>query len=658
MAKVKAAKDGNTRSAYLAPVAACCTAYPVAMVTNLAWGGDAVPEMLLAAGSVVLTGMAHHTWHKRHRQTRLHATVFTGAVSSWVSLATAVGPYGSGMLNAWGLGSLFLVSSWWLRITGFAVPHDNDKAASADTGMGLIGKGVEAIKGSRAKTVVTEEGQVTARVQLKQPSTSDDVQVEKARIASNLRVGTEQVTVRRVPGRADQADITVSAASHLDTRVAWGGPSQRGGSVADSPLVYGMRSDGRPVGLWVCGAHGTATSEPRALGHLLCTGSPSSGKTETVRALIMLGRWREDFVPVVADPDKFGQGFGDIADALGLAAVDRDQCRRMARNLPDAINYRAGLLGSLERSDGGTGYKQWEPECWTRHRIPLVFVDFEEATTTLGGENDDFDRTVRTARSTGIMIVASLQSAHGSNMERKTRGLFTQDITHGCMEQYDVKFSLNPNTILAGADPTKWGANFPGAHYAELIGIPPEEWSTDARTFDIPVETLREELNASRDAGIWAVLDPGTKARLGAGIPSLTDQAVTALLPPVADGGADAPKAPGLLKETEAGFVDISQELPPLHRVGGLPQAPKAAQMSTEDAREALAMKIEELAAGGATEVGATDFKEWVADIGRGRTWVYAELERLQSAGVLEPGDGRALYRIKTAPKALNGFRR
>jgi hypothetical protein len=657
--KVKTTKDGNGRSAYLSPVVACCAAYPVAMATNLAWGGNGVADMVIAAGSVTLTGLTHHTWHKRHRQTRLHATVFTGTVSGWVSLATVVGPYGSGMLNAWGLGSLFLVASWWLRITGFAVPHDNDRAASADDGMGLLAKGVEAVKGSRAKSVKVEEGQVTARVQLKQPNTSDDVQQEKSRIASNARVGTDQVAVRRVPGRADQADIVITASAQLDTRVTWGGPSQRGGSVADSPLVYGMRADGRPVGMWVCGAHGTATSEPRALGHALFTGMPNSGKTQSLRTLIMLGRWRRDFVPVVADPDKFAQGFGDIADTLALAATDRVQSRQMVRNLVDAINYRADLLGNLVRADGGTGYKMWVPECWELHGIPLLMVDFEEATTTLGGDNDDFDRAVRTARSTGIWIVASLQSAHGSNMERKSRGMFAQAVTHGCKEMYDAKFSLNPATLDAGADPTKWEANYPGSHYAELIGIPPEEWSTDARTFDISDAQLRAELDASRDAGLWAELDPGTKMRLGAGIPSLTDHAITARIPMVPidmPDPEDEHDGPELIKETEDGPVDISQPLPPARTLGNLPQAAPMERISAEDAREALSMKIEELAADGFTEVRPPDFRDWVAEVGRSRQWVNGELKRLADAGVLEPGDGKALYRIRGRQGSVNGF--
>jgi hypothetical protein len=655
--KVKATKDGNNRSAYLAPVVACCAAYPVAMVTNFVWGGNTVVDTIIGAGAVCLTGLTHHTWHKRHRQTRLHATVFTGAVAGWVSMATATGPYSPGMLDAWGLGTLFLISSWWLRITGFAVPHENDRAASADDGMGRIAKGIDAIKGSRAKTVTVEEDQVTARVQLNRPKTVGDVQLEKTRIASNARVGTEQVAVRRVPGREDQADIVITAASQLDKRVTWAGPSQRGGSVADSPLVYGMRTDNRPVGLWVCGSPGSKASEPRATGHILLTGAPNAGKTQTMRIIIMLGRWRSDFVPVVANPNKFYQDFGDIADTLGLAAVDKAQCRRMAKNLVDAIGYRSDLLGSL-------GYKQWVPECWTKHRIPLVVVDFEEATTTLDGENPAFDEAVRTGRSSGLVVVASLQSAHGSNLERKSRGLLTQSITHGCSEMYDAKFSMNPKTLESGADPTQWKANYPGMHYAELIGIPSEEWPIAARTFDVSDAEIRAELDASRDAGMWAEMDPGTKMRLGAGIPSLTDQAITARLPLVpvdmpdgTDEDADEEtQGPELVKETEDGPVDITQELPPVRAIGNLPQAAPEEVVGADEAREALAMKIEEMAADGVLEVRGSDFKDWVAEIGKGRTWVYDELKRLLETGVLEEGDGKALYRIRTQLRSVNGY--
>jgi hypothetical protein len=633
-----------------APWLTCAAAMPVALVTHAAWGGDPVMQELLAGSGVVLTGWTWHTWSRRHEHTRALATLIAGAATGWTALATALPPWTPGMAESWFLGTTLLSVMWNTRHLAHKPAAESDRTSAREDGLTEAVGG--SLKGSKVRNIKAKLGRVEADIQLSPGETVDGVQMDRGRIASVAKVGTEEVSVIGEKGRADRLKLVFQANSTLEQAVRWKGPSAPGKSIADAPLRIGERADGSPLELWIVGKDDD--ENPRSLPHTLVTGMTGSGKTETVKTAIIDMRSRTDVVPVVGDPAKFAQSFGEIADMLGIAAVNKQQCAQLIRNLPGTIAYRAELLGNLVRSDGGIGYPQWEPECWTEHGIPLVFIDIEEATDMV---DEDMDEPLRKARSVGLPLSVSLQVAVYRNLARETRGQFANALAHGCKEDQDARFALSSATREAGADPTKWGADSPGSLYAELIGTPVEKWPVEARNYRLTREEKQAEKEASR--ATWATLDPGTAMVLGRGIP-VPDAKITAMLPPVpagvpataypagmamlhslAGGTTEEPEAPAadLTRiSTDEGDMDITQKLaPPTGSPVGLRSTPRKS-MSTEDARALVEQRIDVLEASGRMEVGYADLADLTELTGRRRNWVYDELHRLVESGRLREG--------------------
>ena len=506
-----------------------------------------------------------------------------------------------------------------------------------------------------------------ADVQLKPGETADGAEQERGRIASLAQVGVDQVTV--TPDRARADKVRLAFQDRPDQRAAVRGftPGVLGRSVADAPLVIGQRVDGVDLAVWMTGDE--SMDNPRVLGHTLCTGMTGAGKTETLNTLIIRIRETRDMVPVVADPAKFDQSFGTIADALEIAAKGRQQTMALVRNLPAVITYRSELLGTLERSDGTRGYSQWVPECWTLHGIPAVFVDIEEATDVLGTVDEEFDDAIRKARSVGVHLCASLQTAIHSNMERKTRGQFSNTLCHGVKEDYDAKFSLNPNTLAAGADPVRWQNSYPGSLYGELVGVPPEEWSIAARTYGLERSEKRALLEESRPT--WAHLDPGTAMRLGNGI-VVPDAKVTAGLPGIVDDALeqDEREESVYTEDTEQDGeldlarvridgedIDVTAPIPAPDRSGpaiALGVAP-VAEPDFEGTYRKIKMRLAKLESEGSEHITYQDISDIQVESGVSRGWMYKALQRLEENGrlVSEVGRGKPPYRI--VARELNG---
>ena len=329
---------------YLIMPLICAFSMPVALLAHWRWGNDPAMTTAMGISAAGVTVYTYITWSRRHEHTRNTATLATGSVSGWIVFAAAGDPLAPGMVNSWALGGLVLSVIWDVRYASLSVPHETDKSAGEpDTLMSKI----QSLSGARTKKVKESDGRLDAKVQLKPgESTVSDVQADKDRIASAVGMGSDQVTVTPVRGRADQVRLSFQITEGLRDAVKWTGLSAPGTSVADSPLMFGERANGNSLGIWVCGKEDETS--PRPLSHGLCTGQTGSGKTETLVTIILEGRSRIDFVPIVGDPAKFAQGFGAIADCLEIAAKTKAEVNQLIRNIPEAIVYRSGLLGSLE----------------------------------------------------------------------------------------------------------------------------------------------------------------------------------------------------------------------------------------------------------------------------------------------------------------------
>lgn len=650
---------GSRLMPYLVAPLISIVVMPVALLAHWQWGSDRAMIAAMAVGATCLVGSTYVMWKRRHEHTRNSATVFAGAVLGWLVFAVATDPLSHVMIQSWLLGGIFISVLWGIRHASLSPHHEEDRPGS--TARDSLMEKISSLKGGKLKKIDEKPGRVAAKIQLPQgEATSNDVQHDRARIASAVGMGEDEVTVTGVPGRADQVTVAFQLAESQKKPVKWEGPSAPGESIAAGPLVFGRRNSGEDMGIWLVGQDDP--DDPRPLPHTLVTGVNGSGKTETWKTIIADMRWRNDIVPVVAGPSgKAQQDFGPLAFALGLFVTGTEDVEQFMRNVLDAVEYRQELFGSLTRSDGTEGYSQWEPEVYTLHGIPLVSVDIEEAADFLSGA-DDFDESIRKARSAGIALTASMQTAIHSNIERKTRGQFTNSLCHGCVEQYDARFSLSSGTLEKGADPTKWRNNYPGSLYGELVGTNQDEWADDGRAFYLSRDQLRAELEASRDAGVWAELDAGTFQIFANGLKKVTGAAVPAGMPPFVpedqEQSEEDPTGDLTRVSVDDEEVDATVAIPrPKYDAAFLLKPVTGRRMSTEQARTLLEAKIDELEATGQTEIKISDLADFPEPPeGRSRAWIYGELDRLATAGRLTKNDkGKPPYYIRA--RVSNGHR-
>lgn len=658
---------GDRVMPYLVPVSLCVSAMPVSLLAHWRWGDSPLMVSLMSLAGAGLALFTYGTWGIRRGTTRMTATAFVLAVSLWITFATATDPLSQPMLNAWIFGTVVLSVAWGLRHGALSRHHEED------TGTGQRDTFLERLGGMfvdlREKKVTDHGNRMTAEYEIKPgAATVDDVQAEIKRVASALEVDPSAVTITQA--KPNHVLFSVQPGDPLGSGpIPWPGPSAPGRSVADAPLRFGWRMNDTPVGLWVCGDE----RKDRQLSHCLDVGMTGAGKSETLSTIIIEGRSRTDFVPVVADPRKFDQAYGDIADTFAISAKTEEQTLRLISNFPATVQYRATLLGNLIRSDGGRGYKQWEPECYTLHGVPLVFLVVDEAAAVIA-RNDDFNDGVRAFRSLGVFLVAGLQTAIGSDIDRKIRDQFGQALAHGCKSSLDAGFVLTDKTLSAGADPTKWQANKAGAFFAELTGVPDDQWHLECRAFltDHPDDrqVKRRALEASRPT--WAMLDEGTAYHLGNGLVTPGDALpVAGPVTPV-----NRPVTPGVTKiEMEEAPVneylnDLSPEYAHADITQSIPRNPAVTDeqfetdapdepVSPEEAREAFELRLEVLASETDT-VKLADFSDTLRDIGRSAAWGYKQLTRLEKQGLIKSDPkGSRTYKIVTGnqarPVSFNG---
>jgi hypothetical protein len=592
----------------------------------LAWQASSpVMTIVVTLCAALLTWITHTTWDRRHEHTRNVATVITAGFTGWLVACTASSPDNRPMLTTWVVMWVMLSLIWNIRHAGINTSNKHDQPSSKAES---VWAPIRGLKKSRTKHVeTTKDGAV--RIVVQHPpgqTTTDDVRSQRKNVAGRLGVDESAVSVGGVFGRADQSLVTVRPDNPTGRVVRWTGPSAPGKSISDAPVRLGVRADSKPLAFWLTGDDDTSRPAP----HTLWTGMTGSGKTEAFCTAVLEMRSRIDCVPVVADPVKFMLSFGDIADAFAIAADGPDQTAQLIRNLPETLRYRAWLLGKL-------GYKQWVPECYTKHGIPVVPVHIEEAAQALAS-NDDFKMSIQTARALGMPLSASMQVAVFRSMPREARAQFGNSIAFGVREMQDARFALTDGTLAAGADPTKWANNHPGRCYAELVGTPEEQWAEECRVFKVTLAEKRATLEATRPH--WAQIDPGTAMRLSAGI----DRPDASVLAGIGTSGDYADPVP----------FDEEEDTEPVRLGKTIIDLSTEGKPSKDDAREMIGAKIDELEMRGARTISITDFNDVIPLLGRHRTWVYFELDRQAASGRLERVEGdRREYVIR--PRGGNG---
>lgn len=640
---------GEKAAPYVAPWLLTLAAFPVAVAIHFTVGGDGRWMAVLGGLFVSMTYGTWRTWRLRKHETRVTATLSVGAALGWIAFAGSGVPWTGDMVKAYVIGGVSLSSFWMIRHAGVIGGHDRDR--SEDSSGTWLGKKIGAFKNAKVAPgdVSVSPDELRIRHHLDAPTTVGDAQRTREQVAAVAGVDKDQVKVLRVPGREDIADVVLTRRADTSRPVAYRGPSAPGQSCAAAPLYLGRRTDGSDINWWTAGS--SDPERPRPVSHSKTTGVTGSGKTETICTAILDMRWRTDIVPVVGDPAKFRQSFGDIEEVLGLAAVNAEQCKQLLVNLAGpVIQYRSDLLGTLERSDGGIGYKQWEPECHTLHGVPFLFVNMEEAADFLMEMDEEVYEAVRKLRSLGVKLNISMQTMPHDDIPRKIRGQFVESLAHGQNEYQDAKYALSNESLEAGADPTKWRNDAPGSLYAEVTGTDKVHWPTDGRAVYMTPAEKQFSIEGSRQ--FWAEMDEGTYERLAYGIDPrfmpveeddtelegeyLDDDEEREMSPFAGVPGADpaqplTPPSPGLGFD----FGDRSEG--------------EKVRLSTEEARRRLMNRLEVLARGNHLDITIDDLSDLPAEVGKTPGWVYNNLNLLVEAGVLrayKPPKGKKIFTI------------
>lgn len=644
---------GEKAASYFLPVVLVLAAFPLACLVHLV-ATSATWTAIVAVAFTVLAGSSWHFWGVRRRETRLTAVAFTVALLGWVLFAGTGTPWGFNTLKAYGIGGFVAAAAWMMRHAALSGINDHDTAREQG-GAGWLEKVAGAWKGGRVLKQTTNGEEARQLIDLEGSAIVGDAQRSRDQIAATLGVDANQVKVLRVPGNEGQAEVVLNKAQDTSRPLVYTGPSAPGGSIADAPLYLGRRTDRSSIEWWIVGSDDP--QHPRPLAHTKLTGATGSGKTETLCTAILDLRWRRDCAPVVADPAKFQQGFGDIEECLALAAKTPEDAKQLMMNLADVVEYRADLLGNLERADGGKGYKQWMPECFTRHGVPALLVDFEEAADIIPYVTEELDEAVRKLRSVGVHLSISMQTMPFDNLPRKSRGQFGQSLAHGQIEYQDAKYALSPQTLEAGADPTKWKNDNPGCLYAEMTGTDPVHWPIDGRALYMTPAQKAASIAQSRQ--YWCQIDPGTMERLAYNIlaeysdePDVDETEAGA--EEISDQGMEVDGMPDPFEDASGRERDVNvhEPLRPPGAAGafsfGKDEQPRT-EMDVTSARAMLQNRIDILEASGATQVTFADLRDLPDLVGRKRSWVYDNLRLLVQAGRLKehrPPDRKVLFEI------------
>jgi len=604
---------------FLTPWAIMGLIFLAALVTHHFAHGP-VAQAFLATMGPGLGWWTWETWGRRHEHARLAATAFVVGMGVWLALATALGPLTSAIVWSWIFGGAYLSLAWNIRYAGITPTnkHDGVKEGPVDSISKV--KGLKNTVTGKVKEITDKAGK-RVEIILNHPdgrNTTKDVRRRKDNIAGLHSVGPDNVRVSEVDGRGDQTRVTIRLTNPTTDVIEYEGPSRPGQSITAGPLRTGRREDGQESGHWITGSD----EQSRAASATLYSGMTGSGKTEAfILAMLEMITRTDCAPPIVADPEKFMLSFGHVMHVFDLYADGPDDTAQLISNLPDAMRYRARLLGQHGF------HKGWVPEAWTRFRIPVQPIHVEEASGYLAN-SPAFQKAITLCRALGMPVSASLQVAGYRQIDRAVRSQFGNSLAFGVRELIDARFALLDETLNAGADPSRWANNHPGRHYEEVTGVPSDEWSMVHRTFKASDEKIQAVIEMAQGAG-WAKCDPGTFDLLSRGITLPVRPSVSSAVafPEWPEPPEDVDLSPAPLRTGAA--------VRPYLIKGGVETAD-----ADNEARDLVTMRIKELAHSGVTELTKDDFAD--LDLPKSRTWIFKELARRVEIKELRRVPGKA----------------
>lgn len=665
---------------YASPWIGAATLPPLAgFATNSMWG-DAPLSAGLASAAVAVGGvvLSSVTWqvaggtNKFRRYRRAQATASVAAGMGWLTCATAAGPFGSPMLDAWLIGGGLFAASWNLRQI-MRNAHDETEEPEKAGGLAALAAAIgwEKVKVKNPKG--SGKGTVSAEVQVEPGATIEAVQGTAGRVAAGLQLPPSGVTIVPDPEDGSRGTVSLRVADLLKDGVEFAMPAALG-MLPTAPIPVGRYADGE---IWAIDPFSAAI-----LQHLLVMGVTGAGKSEFARTILTHLMCRSRMSIFLVDCAKGRQTVGHIADGLDWFVTEAREAKRLLKALPGAIKARGDRLAD-------EGLDQWTPES----SLSAVCLWLEEA-----ADLADFDQLVeiaRKARSVGIWLVVSLQRATWTNMSVDVRTNLQATACFGVDDPGDAGFCLPDRVTAAGAVPA-WGSDRPGYGFSTGMGIPQDRWTTEVRSALTDRDTLARLVQAA--AAVRDPLDEVTAAALGQAYAQRSHKGTNRTTPGVAapvQPPARLPAQPSApapigyddqvldddedlvddaddIEETAAMEIqDAYQEV-----MGAIPGDPEPdadyaglrleddvpeadpdsdmafeapAQVSTEEARHILYTELDGWVAVGRLEFEPSDLAPACVKAGRKRGWLQGELKRLTEAGVLRR-DGHGEYTIVHSP--------
>lgn len=641
----KAVKHPRSR-----PWLAVAAELPATVGAHALWGNSPVAAVGLTLASGALTATTWWVGKGATDARRLHATVTTGAASTFLLVGTVGDPLDSAVLSTWGIGGIVLAAGWNLRQVMRINPDAQTGKTSAE--QGILTKAIGAAKVSLRGTPKVEPNKVTAQLQLAPGEvTTDDLGNRIKHMAAELGVPPTSIRILPDPDRGDRATLIVVPQDMLKQSTVWPGPSRPGGSIVD-PIPVGLYEDGADAVLWFPYDEKTK----RNATHYLAAGMNGSAKSTGISVAITEALTRVDVVVWGIDPAKGEQTFGPFLPYLDWVEMTISGGEAMIDALTSVITARANMLGR-------NGFKNWTPDAFELLSMPFMIVWIEEAAKFFRN-GTEMEGLVMEARSAGISVIISLQRPSSTSMPTDVREQLGGVLCFGVKGSTTADMALPDDVRDAGARPEVWENRRPGYAYLVAPGVDEDRYATPLRTFLIDDDAI---------AGALAVahrppLDPVTTAAAGQAYEDRTiytpDTHLTSTdtLPESGMDDSEEALAASVERAARAGEdddspepdVDPTREIPAPTTAWAFGASTDTSQdsgdITTEQAITAVHALLDDLRNQGLETIGPKNFYAHLGRdgrIGRSRAWLSPLLADLADEGIhLADTDDPGVYKL------------
>ncbi|MFJ3839449.1 conjugal transfer protein TraB [Streptomyces sp. NPDC090054] len=612
---------------------------PATFLAHAAWADSTAAAIGMTVASGLLTAATWWGAAGTSPARRVHATITTGAATTYLTAATFADPLGGTELSVLVIGGATLAASWNIR----KVMRINPDAATGEktsTETGLLAKSIGKAKLALRGEPKVEPNKVTAPYKITAPGelTTDEISRRLQHIATELGISPNSIRIRSDADDASQGEFVFVPKDMLVNGAAWPGPVNAGASVVEA-FGIGIYEDGSLERIWFPADE----KAKRNATHFLVAGMNGSAKSTAMTFALIDALTRVDVIVWGCDPAKGRQTFGPLLPYLDWVEMTLDGGETMVNTLPDVITARADELGRH-------GYKNWTPEAFTQLGMPYMIVLFEEA-AKLFRNGAELEAVVEAARSAGITIIVSLQRPSSTTMPTDVREQLGGALCFGVKGSTTADMALPDDVRDAGARPEAWENRKPGYHYCVAPGVDEDRYPMPARSWDpITDDEIRAVL---QQYAIATPAGPTTTKAAGAAYANRTIHTEGALTSAAAPATPDEDGSEPMDHEDDEiqlDNIDADQEIPPATATwsfGHKPQVEKGD--SQEKAIARLLAFLDELRGEGRETVGPKDFAPYGkgSTTGRSRAWVSESLGDLADAGVhLAETDKPGVYRL------------